>query len=261
MSTTTPTDTVNALVTALFRGFDVDAAAPYLAPDYIQHNPAIPDRAEGLLSLLPAAEESGLTVETHRVIAEGELVVLHNTFRNAHLFGAETLVSFDVFRVRDGKAVEHWDNLQAPPATTASGRSMTDGPTTPTDLDRTAENKALVAGFIDEVFIGGRLEVAADYITAEPGAYHQHNPLVPDGLDAVGAAFAALAEAGQGFTFHTRHQTVAQGDLVFTMTEGHMGEVPTAFFDLWRVADGKIVEHWDVIESIPADMVHGNGKF
>lgn len=258
---TSPSKTVLALVDAVFGRFDADAAAALLAPDYIQHNPAIPDGAEGLLSLLPGAKESGLTVETHRVIAEDDIVVLHNTFRNAQLLGAETLVSFDVFRVEDGKAVEHWDNLQAPPATTASGRSMTDGPIEPTGHDKTAENKALVAAFIDDVFLGGNVANAAEYITAEPGVYHQHNPLVPDGLEALGAAFVTLAEAGQGFSFSTMHMIVAEGDFVFTMTEGSMGPSPTAFFDLWRVADGKIVEHWDVIESIPAEMVHGNGKF
>ncbi len=257
----TPTDTVLAVVDAVFGTFDADAAAALIAPDYIQHNPSIPDGSEGLLSLLPAAKESGLTVETHRVIAEDDIVVLHNTFHDAQMLGAETLVSFDVFRVHDGKAVEHWDNLQAPPEATASGRSMTDGPTEPTDLDKTAENKALVAAFIDDVFLGGNVANAGDYIVTESGAYHQHNPLVPDGLEALGAAFVALAEAGQGFRFSKMHMIVAEGDFVFTMTEGSTGPAPTAFFDLWRVADGKIVEHWDVIEPIPQDMVHDNGKF
>ena len=70
-----------------------------------------------------------------------------------------------------------------------------------------------------------------------------------------------LAEAGQGFSFTDVHLIVAEGNFVFTMTEGAMGDVPTAFFDLWRVEDGKIVEHWDTIEAIPDEMVHDNGKF
>ncbi|MEO0792823.1 MAG: nuclear transport factor 2 family protein, partial [Pseudomonadota bacterium] len=90
---------------------------------------------------------------------------------------------------------------------------------------------------------------------------HQHNPLVPDGLAALGAAFVQLAEAGQGFSFSEVHMIVAEGNFVFTMTEGATGDVPTAFFDLWRVEDGMIVEHWDTIEPIPTEMVHENGKF
>ncbi len=257
----TPQDLALALIAAVFVDYDPDAARPLLAPDYIQHNPNIPTGAEGLLGAIPIAQQVGLTVTTHRVIAEGDYVVLHNTFENADMFGAPTLVSFDVLRVEDGVLAEHWDNLQAPPTTTASGRSMTDGPTEITDRDKTTENKAIVEGFVTDVFLGGDLSKAADYIIAEPGAYLQHNPLVPDGLDAVGAAFAQLAAAGQGLSFSDLHLIVAEGNFVFTITEGAMGDVPTAFFDLWRVEDGKIVEHWDTIEAIPDEMVHDNGKF
>ena len=257
----TPTEIALATFAAAFDTFDQEAASALLHPDYIQHNPAIPTGAAGLIDLLPAVRESGIAAETHRVIAEGDLVVLHNTYTNAQLLGADTLVAFDVLRIDGDRVVEHWDNLQAPPAVTVSGRSMTDGPTTPTDLHLTADNKALVQNFLDEVFLGGAVDKASEYILTEPGAYHQHNPLVADGLDALGAAFVELAEAGQAFSFSAVHQVVAEGDFVFSMTEGHVGDVPSAFFDLWRVADGRIVEHWDVIEAIPAEMAHDNGKF
>ncbi|MEL7117111.1 MAG: nuclear transport factor 2 family protein [Pseudomonadota bacterium] len=257
----TPQDLVLSLIAAVFVEYDPDAARPLLAPDYIQHNPNLPTGADGLLNAIPVVKDAGLTVTTHRVIAEGDYVVLHNTFENADMFGAPELVSFDVFRIEDGVLAEHWDNLQAPPATTASGRSMTDGPTEITDRDKTADNKAIVEGFVNDVFLGGDVSKAADYIVAEPGAYLQHNPLVPDGLEALGAAFVQLAEAGQGFSFSKVHLIVAEGNFVFTMTEGAMGDTPTAFFDLWRVEDGKIVEHWDTIEAIPAEMAHDNGKF
>ncbi|MEO1703609.1 MAG: nuclear transport factor 2 family protein [Pseudomonadota bacterium] len=257
----TPQELVLALIAAVFVDYDADAARPLLAPDYIQHNPNIPTGAAGILGAVPAVKESGLTVKTHRIITDGDYVVLHNTFENADMFGSPTLVSFDVFRIEDGVLAEHWDNLQSPPATTASGRSMTDGPTDIIDLDKTAENKAIVQGFVTDVFLNGELEKAADYIVTEPGAYLQHNPLVPDGLDALGAAFAQLAEAGQGFSFTDVHLIVAEGNFVFTMTEGAMGDRPTAFFDLWRVEDGKIVEHWDTIETIPDEMAQSNGKF
>ncbi|MEM1264467.1 MAG: nuclear transport factor 2 family protein [Pseudomonadota bacterium] len=257
----TPQELALSLIAAVFVDHDAEAARPLLAPDYVQHNPNLPTGAEGLLSAIPIVKEAGLTVTTHRVIADRDYVVLHNTFENAEMFGAPTLVSFDVFRIEDGVLAEHWDNLQAPPATTASGRSMTDGPTEITDLDKTSDNRAIVAGFVDEVFLGGNLSKAADYIIAEPGAYLQHNPLVPDGLDALGAAFAQFAEAGQGISFEEVHLIVAQGNFVFTMTEGAIGGTPTAFFDLWRVEDGQIVEHWDTIEAIPDEMAHDNGKF
>ena len=137
-------DIVLNAVAAIFTQFNPEAAEQLLAPGYIQHNPGVPTGAAPILGFIPALKDSGIVVTTHRVIAEGDLVVLHNTYENAQLFGAETLVAFDVFRVEDGKLAEHWDNLQVPGAPNASGRTMVDGETEVRDLDKTAENKALV---------------------------------------------------------------------------------------------------------------------
>lgn len=46
-----------------------------------------------------------------------------------------------------------------------------------------------------------------------------------------------------------------------TQSEGEIGGAPTAFYDLFRVEDGMIVEHWDVVQEIPAEMAHENGMF
>ncbi len=254
-------DIVLAAVTALFGDYDVEAARQLLAPDYIQHNPAVPTGAEAILGFVPALQEMGLRGDVHRVIAEGDLVVLHATYENAQAFGAETLVAFDVFRVEDGKVAEHWDNLQPLVAATetASGRSMVDGPTEVADLEKTAVNKALVEGFVDAVLLGKAPETITDYISTE--AYHQHNPYVGDGLDGLGAAFAAFAEQGLAVKYDAVHMVVAEGNFVFTAAEGWLGTQPTAFFDLFRVEGGKIVEHWDVVSEIPAEFAHDNGKF
>lgn len=256
-----PRNVIQAVTNALFSEFDTEALSELLREDYIQHNPGVPTGAAALLGIAPALKESGFKATVHRTICEGDLVVLHSTFENADLFGAPTLVSFDVFRAHDGKAVEHWDNLQAPPDTTASGRTMTDGATEIKDHKKTAENKAVVQGFIDDVFLGGQLDKAADYVISEPGAYLQHNPAVADGLDQLAEAFAALQKAGSAFSFSKLHTIVAEGNFVFTITEGAVGDKPSAFFDLWRVEGGLIVEHWDTISEIPDEMAHANGKF
>ena len=252
---------VGSAYEALFVDFDVAKTEAMLTEDYIQHNPGVPTGRAPILGVLPVLQDSGLKPTIHRVIAEDDLVAMHVTYENADFFGAPTLVAFDIFRVEDGLVAEHWDNLQAPPAETASGRSMTDGPSQITDLDKTASNKALVVGFIEDVFLGGNLGKAADYIVSEPGAYLQHNPGVPDGLSALGEAFVAMADAGQGFSFSELHLVIAEGNFVLTVTEGKVGDVPSAFYDLWRVEDGLIAEHWDVIAEIPAEMAHENGKF
>lgn len=255
----TPTEIALGAFAALFISFDPEAADRLLAPDYIQHNPGVPTGAAPLLGFIPALKESGITATTHRVITERDMVVLHNTYQNAQIFGADALVAFDVFRIEGGRVVEHWDNLAPVAAPNPSGRTQVDGPTAVGDRKKTAANKALVAGFVETVLMRGEGERIADYVSAE--TYRQHNSGIADGLDGLGAALSAMAAAGVTMTYETMHLIVAEGDFVFTASEGRLGEAPTAFFDLFRVEDGRIVEHWDVIAEIPAAMAHENGKF
>ena len=255
----TPKELVLEAVAAIFINFDAAAAEQLLAQDYIQHNPAVPTGAAPILGFIPGLKESGIEVDIHRVIAEGDLVVLHSTYSNAEAFGADTLVGFDVFRVEDGKVAEHWDNLTPVTPPNPSGRTQIDGPTEILDLDKTAENKALVTAFLDTVLKEGAVDRITDFISTE--TYIQHNSQIADGLDGLGSALAAMAEQGIQMIYTDVHMVVAEGDFVFTASEGTLGGTPTAFYDLFRVADGKIVEHWDVIAEIPADMAHDNGKF
>lgn len=250
---------VIALFTAVFSDHDPQAAETLLAPDYIQHNPQIPTGADGLLGLIPVVEQAGITATTHRILAEGDLVVLHNTYENADLFGAPRLAAFDVFRVEDGLVVEHWDNLQPIPEATVSGRGMTDGPTQITDHHLTEENKALVLGFVVDVLGGANPDRVTDYM--DPNVYAQHNPMIDDGYAGLVAAIEAASAQGQVITQFEPRIVVAEGNFVFVASDAVMGGTPWAFFDLWRVEDGLIVEHWDVVSPIPDEMAHDNGKF
>lgn len=250
---------VLAAFAAIFSSFDPEATKQLLAPDYIQHNVAVPTGAAPIIGFIPALMDSGIKVTTHRVITEGDMVVLHNSYDNATLFGADVLVGFDVFRVEDGKVAEHWDNLTAVTDPNPSGHSQVDGPTEVADLDITAGNKALVIDFIETILKGGQVDRITDFLSTT--TYIQHNSNIADGLDGLGAALAAMAEQGIQMIYTDVHIVVAEGNFVFTASEGTLGGTPTAFFDLFRVDDGKIVEHWDVIDDIPAKMAHSNGKF
>ena len=257
----TPKHIVLKAATALFVDFDAQAAGTLLKEDYIQHNPAVPTGAAPLLGFLPALKASGLSVKPHRVLSEGNLVVLHSTYENAQAFGDQTLVAFDVFRVEEGKVAEHWDNLQGdvPASQTRSGHAMTDGESEIRDPEKTEENRALVAGFVNDVLLGHAPDRITDYISTE--TYIQHNPMVGNGLDGLGTALAAMAEAGMALAYSKLHLLVAEGNFVFIASEGKLGDTPTAFFDLFRVEAGKIVEHWDTVSAIPSEMAHSNGKF
>lgn len=255
----TPTEIALNAVSAIFINFDPQAAKELLAPDYIQHNVAVPTGAAPVIGFIPALQDSGIKVTTHRVISEGDYVVLHNTYENAQAFGAETLVAFDVFRVADGKVAEHWDNLTPVTAPNPSGHSQVDGITAITDTDATQANKALVTDFVQTILMAGDTDRVTDFISTD--TYIQHNSLIGDGLTGLGAALAAMAEQGVSMVYTDLHIVVAEGNFVFTASKGTLGDAPTAFFDLFRVEAGRIVEHWDVVSTIPEEMAHDNGKF
>ena len=91
----------------------------------------------------------------------------------------------------------------------------------------------------------------------------QHNTGIADGLSGLGAALAALAEQGVQMIYDKIHQVLAQGNFVLAVSEGTFGGAPTSYYDLWRVENGKIAEHWDVMETIadPSTWQNQNGKF
>ncbi|HKN52719.1 MAG TPA: nuclear transport factor 2 family protein [Amycolatopsis sp.] len=238
----------------LFGEKDPTAVDRWVASDYRQHSSLIADGPEALRNLI-AGLSPEFWYEPGRVIVDGDLVALHGTY---HGFGPEPLVAFDLFRVENGKLAEHWDALTTRVEKTASGRSQTDGPDAPSVAADTEASRALVTAFAQRVLKDADYSVLTDYISTE--TYLQHNPEAADGLDGFGAAAAGWAEQGKNLIYKTVHRVVAEGDLVLLQSEGEFG-VPVAYWDLFRVEDGKIVEHWDVIAPIPAELPHGNGVF
>lgn len=250
----TTRDTVLTAADELFGQQDPTAVDRWVSDTYRQHSTLAADGPAALRALV-AGLPDGFRYENARVIADGDLVALHGTYYG---FGPDPLVAFDVFRVEGGKLAEHWDALTPVVTGTASGRSQTDGAPEVSDLDKTDANRRLVAEFADRVLVGADYSVLTDYISTE--TYLQHNPEAADGLDGFGAAAAKWAEQGKNLVYKTIHKVIAEGDLVLLQSEGEFG-VPVAYYDLFRVADSKIVEHWDVISPIPAELPHTNGVF
>lgn len=239
---------------ALFNERDADEVRELYAADYVQHNPNVPTGLDPILGLVPALQEANFSYEVHRMIEDGDLILTHSTANNAEFFGANQVVAFDLWRIEDGKVAEHWDAIIPVYETTVSGRTQTDGATEITDLDKTAANKKLVEAFVTEVLIAEDFSKIGDYI--RNGLYDQHNPLVADGPDALQNV---IMEAG--LKNHKIHRVIGEGNFVLTQSEGDWNGKPMAIYDLFRVEDGFIVEHWDVLQEIPSTMAHDNGMF
>jgi predicted SnoaL-like aldol condensation-catalyzing enzyme len=103
---------------------DYDAAAKYFGPRYIQHNPLVPNGPDGLKALVTLLKDKfpNAHSEIKRVIAEGDLVVLHvHAVREP---GQRGRAIVDIFRVENGKIVEHWDVIQDVPEKAANDNTM-----------------------------------------------------------------------------------------------------------------------------------------
>lgn len=227
-------------------------------PDnYKQHNLGAADGLAGFGALLQQLPKGSARVNTVRVFEDGDFVFAHTDY---DFFGPK--IGFDVFRFENGKIVEHWDNLQETPAKpNPSGHSMIDGPGKPSDFDQTDANKTLVKAFVEDILVNGKLDKLSGYFDGD--SYVQHNPQVADGLSGLGAALEALAKQGIAMKYDKIHRVLGEGNFVLTMSEGSLGHTHSAFYDLFRVENGKIAEHWDTIEPIPAqkDWKNANGKF
>ena len=240
---------------------DTETAKNLLAEGYIQHNLAYGtgrDAFVGSVAYLASAPVK-TTVKNIRAFSDGDKVFLQTVYNFA---GAGDQVAFDIFRFdENGLIAEHWDNLAALAAPNPSGHTQTDGTMEVTDLDKTEENRKLVESFLYDVMQGNHPEKTPDYFDGD--IYIQHNTGIADGLSGLGAALAALAQQGIQMIYTTVHQVLAQGNFVLAVSEGTFGGAPTAYYDLWRVENGKIAEHWDVMETIAdqSTWANNNGKF
>ena len=103
---------------------DFDAAAKYFGPRYTQHNPNGVDGPQGFKNLVTFLKEKfpNSHSEIKRVIAEGDLVVLH--VHSVRSPGERGRAIVDIFKVENGKIVEHWDVIQDVPEKSANSNTM-----------------------------------------------------------------------------------------------------------------------------------------
>ena len=248
----TPTELVVGATTELFGNRDLSAVERHWSPGYVEHSVVGRPGLDGLREVASGLHE-GFRYDVVRLLCEGDLVVAHGLYYG---LGADPNVACDLWRLDGDKIVEHWDGHQPWVAKNPSGRSMTDGPTRVSDRDRTADNKKVVEGFVELIMMGGDRSQLPTFFDGD--RFLQHNPVIADGVSGLGAAIQSGVWAA---VVERCHRVVADGDFVFTQAEGRLHNEPTAFYDLFRVADGRLAEHWDVVFTQPQTLPHGNGLF
>ncbi|WP_028025375.1 nuclear transport factor 2 family protein [Enterovibrio calviensis] len=234
---------------------DAEAVAVVDESQYVQHNPLTKEGGIGLAELFARLALTNPHVEIIRIFSDGDYIFAHTEYD----FSSEK-ICFEVFRFEGDKTVEHWDNLQLRQPLNASGRSMTDGLTEVSHLEQTETNRRIIERFIDDVMINKNTEALTDYI--DTNHYHEHSPELGDD---VALLKAALGTADNPSTLHyeTHYRTLAEGNFVLSVCEGFRKGEHSAFYDLFRIESGKIVEHWDTVEAVPPrdEWNNENGKF
>jgi predicted SnoaL-like aldol condensation-catalyzing enzyme len=210
----------NAALQALFVDKQTSAIAKYWAEPYLQHNPIAKSGVAAFTSAMSGLVTSAsFKYERLRSLAECDLVVVQGRYSG-------TGVIFDMFRMKDGKLMEHWDS-------DSNQASSADGPTEITNPEQTAANRAVVLAYLSG---GGSDQPAAGYV--------DHR--------AASAAKISYAKV---------HHLIADGNFVFALSEGTLDGKPYGFYDLFRLADGKLAEHWDSRRAVPASTASGLGIF
>lgn len=231
------------------------AIKTYSGDRYTQHSTPVRDGPEGFIEFFAGFVERNPVrdIAIVRSFQDGQYVFLHVLQNLNH--GEFQYVTADIFDTDDqGKLIEHWDIIEEMGGETPGGHTQLDGPTEPRDLARTEANKALVARFVHEVLTPGDHTQMSQFVADR---CVQHRPGLADGLVAWQAA--SMASARRCVELHL---VVGCGDLVATLAEVEADGQRLAVIDLYRVADDKIVERWDVTEAItdPSTWVN-SGKF
>ncbi|KAF1313159.1 hypothetical protein FI667_g17645, partial [Globisporangium splendens] len=262
---------VRTALDALFNQHDVSAVDKYFVPNYMQHNPFVADGTSALKAFLSNAS-ADMSYEIGAVSAEGDLVWSHNRVP----IGNSSIV-VDIYRVKDGKIVEHWDIIQtevpasqavsgrpmfpitqtATPASVVKGCSDTSGSSSPCVTKEVLQaNKAVAAAALDAFFNKRDASAVDKYVGT---TYLQHNPFGSDGPDALKALIGSLPE---GVKYELGAQ-IADGDLVWnhSRVSGIPGVPASIAVDVFRVKDGRLVEHWDVLQTEVTETVSGRPMF
>lgn len=225
----------------------VELADEMIREDYIQHSPVLPTGRAGFKRVFAAVPRSPAPAVVSpplvAIIAEGDLVVmaLREEWPEPDGSGRYATTHFNLFRVEDGRLAEHWHSVQqAPDASVASpekgGPQRVNGRTGAAREvllraadPRLAANKRLVfdswQGRAPKRVGFGMIDHDPTVSGSEPTLPPRDGPVVA---------------------------VVAQGDLVVLVTAlVHPHPVhrdatyTTTWFDMFRVADGRLAEHWN----------------
>lgn len=241
--------TARKAVIETFQNRGSTAINRFFSDQFVQHDPNIADGRSGLRAFVVELTNSPAThVTIYRTVVDDDIVMLHSKYESWPGF-VGPVIAFDLFRFKDGKIVEHWGGQALEAGTNLSGHSQVDGPTAVTDRAQTEANRSLVRNFKQVVTVELHFDRVSEFIDGDH--YTQHASKVGDGTARMRARVSEVERPGATPVLIPRRY-VAEGNFVLCVVESRT-EPPTANYDLFRVENGKVAEHWDVLSIIPPE--------
>jgi len=258
------TDNARALYLEGIRDGNARAAVTrYIGDRYTQHSTGVRDGAEGFLEFFEPflVRNTKRDIRILRAIEDGRFVFLHAA---QSLNGGEARwITMDMFDTDESdRIVEHWDVIAPWPEETVSGADPIAGPAGPDEAKSPAEaerSKARVRTLLTEAFQNGDLEVLEQLVAPD---LVSHASDVAAGRQGLRDWLAAGRRDDSPFGYDFVFKVLGQGDLVVSYSKLLRGGDEFAVFDLWRLDNELIVEHWANRERIGPRETWGNsGKF
>lgn len=217
------TPSILTLHCMLFCDHNVEVLSQYFNPAFIEHSPYIANGLEGLRTLVNDCPN--MQYECVSTVRSGEWEVLLGCFTGLE---EHPLIGFDLYRCdAKGRPIEHWDALSSIPLVTRPP-------------DQPAEN---IPSAVSQ-------QVVQHYL--EQRQHSQHGAIMQEANTSI-----------SNMNYDASHYVVAQGDIVFSLSEGHAEKQRYAIAELWRTDGQTLVDHWPTIVPIPSDedAVHNHGLF
>jgi len=233
--------------------FSQKLAPWFVAPDAVAHGAGTASGPEGLLAQFAADRERvpGAQAVIKHIAADGDLVAVHWQIAPDPSDERRGDAAVDLFRLQDGRVVEHWSLEQAiPTGTPASGNTNTmfsdlyrpSQPTPPPTEEQEEQNRVFAVSAYDTLFRDKDVSILD---RAFDPAYLQHNAVAPNGT----AALKQFFRSGISFPAQQSAISLSDGDIVWTFSQAVDAKPgdPLLAADLFRVDGGLIREHWDVV--------------
>jgi predicted SnoaL-like aldol condensation-catalyzing enzyme len=236
--------------------YDTATVTSMVHENYIQHNPKVPTGREAFVDLLPKLKEFGSKIENIRMLEHDPYIIMHHRWQNAEPFGAKETAAFHVIRFDDdGLIAEHWNVMTPLLPPNPSGRSLLDGERQITDLDQTNENIRITREMFQKWVLYSQEKYQDLLVEFFYSDFHQHHPLIADGIDGFMQAFR---DQKIDFRYKKNHAVFGEGNFTLSVSEGESNGSLSAFYDLYRWNRGKVAEHWSVIQQIPTEGLANN---